>query len=56
VNESKPTPKDGLKDSLTTKQGMWTELMDEMASGPETLVEVSDRQDLFTLISSERVH
>jgi len=47
-------PKDSIKESLATKQGMWTELMDEMASEPETLVEISDTLDLFTLIRSER--
>ena len=55
MNESKPTPKRWPHGQAGHRAGyVDCELEEEVASKPETLIEVPDAQDLFTLVRSER--
>jgi len=55
INESKPPPGRWPQGQAGHREGYVTcELEDEVASKPETFLEVPDAQDLFTLVRSER--
>ena len=57
MNESKPTPKRWPQGQAGHRVGyVDCELEDEVASKPETVVEVPEAQDLFTLVRSEEKH